>query len=78
MLYCSALFQLGRTIFKHDKVKIVKLSVQQTTGTDTVTCPATGHNIHLDINDRTFLENNEDFVNLPQNQICVNAIEQSW
>ena len=24
---CSKMFQLGRTIFKHDKVKIVKLSL---------------------------------------------------
>ena len=28
------MFQLGRTIFNHDKVKIVKLSLQQT-GADT-------------------------------------------
>ena len=29
------MFQLGKTIFKHDKVKIVKLSLQQTRDTDT-------------------------------------------
>ena len=27
--HCSKMFQLGKTIFKHDKVKIVILSLQQ-------------------------------------------------
>ena len=35
LCHCSKMFQLGKTIFKHDKVKIVKLSLQQTRDTDT-------------------------------------------